>query len=147
MKGFLILIALIVVAALFCGVLPAVLQPALHIPAAALPVIQLPAENLTARPLINLPGDFNDIYLTNTLVATIIADLIVLIIAVLGTRNLKMIPGGLQNVVEMLIDLLNGFTEQVAGKKATGRSLPEPAASSPGWLPSSSSCWWPTGWS
>jgi F-type H+-transporting ATPase subunit a len=124
LKGILILIGIILVAAFFCGVLPAIQTNVLNIPAAALPVIQLPAERLSAQPLIDFPGVYSDIYLTNTLIATLIADLIIILLAIFATRKVKMIPTGLQNTMEALLDVLNDFTEQVAGPKHGRRIFP-----------------------
>jgi len=81
------------------------------------PHIQLPAENV-AGPLFNLFG--SPFYLTNTIIAIIIADIIVLLIGFAiwrGTRKsdgqaLKGIPGA----VEGLLEALYGLTEGTAGK-------------------------------
>ncbi len=119
MKGILILIGVILFAAFFCGVLPWLQVQVLGIPPATLPVIELPAENITANPLIDLPGPYNDIYLTNTLLATILADLIIIGLAILGTRRLREVPEGTQNVLEMFVETLYNLTEQVVGSKFT----------------------------
>lgn len=119
MKGILILIGVILFAAFFCGVLPWLQVQVLDIPPATLPVIELPAENIAANPLLDLPGPYNDIYLTNTLLATILADLIIIVLAILGTRRLREVPEGTQNVLEMLVEILYNLTEQVVGSKFT----------------------------
>lgn len=86
-----------------------------------LPHIQLPAEALTEHPLFSLPviGDF---YLTNTLVATLLADIVLLLIA-FGVRRAtrsgeEMVPGGLSGAVEALLEMLYNLTESTAGKWA-----------------------------
>jgi F-type H+-transporting ATPase subunit a len=69
-----------------------------------LPHIQLPAENLTAQPLFTLPllGSF---YLTNTLVATLLADLLLILLALSVNRALRsgsLVPKGLPGALEAL---------------------------------------------
>ena len=85
-----------------------------------LPHIQLPAEHLSDAPLFNLPviGEF---YFTNTLLATLIADVIILLIAFIVNRTLKggsIVPGGLAGAMEALLELLYNLTESTAGKWA-----------------------------
>lgn len=77
------------------------------------PHIQLPAENLSQQPL------FGNFYLTNTLVATAIADIILLLIVFVVMRALKsgsLVPSGLSGVVEAIIEGLHNMTEINAGK-------------------------------
>lgn len=79
------------------------------------PHIQLPAERLTHDPL------FGDFYLTNTLVATVIADLILLAIALSirnGIRSGKMVLSGIGGAVAAILEMLYGLTESTAGKHA-----------------------------
>jgi F-type H+-transporting ATPase subunit a len=79
------------------------------------PHVQLPAENLTHHPL------FGNFYLTNTLVATLIADILLILLA-LGIRRamrsgdavLKGFSGAVSAILEMLYDM----TESTAGKWA-----------------------------
>ena len=85
-----------------------------------LPHIQLPAEHLSETPLFTLPviGPF---YLTNTLVATLIADVILLLIAfsvyrVVGSG--KLVPGGIAGAIEAILEAINNLTESTAGKWA-----------------------------
>jgi F-type H+-transporting ATPase subunit a len=85
-----------------------------------LPHIQLPAEPVVPRPLFTLPviGQF---YLTNTLVATLIAD--VLLIAVgfsvwLAIRRGEMVLTGIAGMIEVAIEMLYDLTESTAGRWA-----------------------------
>jgi F-type H+-transporting ATPase subunit a len=85
-----------------------------------LPHIQLPAEALTGAPLFSLPviGDF---YLTNTLVATLIADVILLLIAFSVYRAVQrgeMVPRGIAGAVEALLEVIYNLTESTAGRWA-----------------------------
>jgi F-type H+-transporting ATPase subunit a len=80
-----------------------------------LPHIQLPAENVSEAPL------FGNFYLTNTLIATIIADVILILIAIAVTRAVRsgeLIPKGLSGAIEAILELINNLTESTAGKWA-----------------------------
>ncbi|TAH51612.1 MAG: ATP synthase F0 subunit A [Chloroflexota bacterium] len=56
--------------------------------------------------------------ISNTMCTTWIAMLIIVILFFFGTRKMQLIPGGLQNVLEMLIEYLVGLAESVAGHRA-----------------------------
>ena len=98
------------------------------------PHVQLPAENL-----FPISGDF---YLTNTILATILADILLILMA-LGVRRAvasgEMVPSGLSGTVEAFLEVLYNLTESTAGQWAK--------KSFPGLLPSHFWCWWLTGWS
>lgn len=57
-------------------------------------------------------------WFTNSILTTVIVDIFLLIIAFLATRNMKMIPSGLQNVFEAILEYLFNLSESVAGKDA-----------------------------
>ncbi len=83
-----------------------------------LPHIQLPAERYSHEPLFTLPliGDF---YWTNTLTAMLIADGIIILIA-LGVRRAaksgELVPRGFSGAVEALLEVIYNLTEATAGK-------------------------------
>jgi len=84
------------------------------------PFVQLPAEPVIEHPLFTLPG-IGPFYLTNTLVALFIVDLLVILLAYSfkratqkGSLVLKGIPGAL----EALLEYLYNMTESTAGKWA-----------------------------
>lgn len=84
------------------------------------PHIQLPAEALSEHPLFTLPliGDF---YLTNTIVAMLLGDIILLLIAFgvfRATRSGELVPRGVSGAVEAFIEMLYNLTESTAGKWA-----------------------------
>lgn len=85
------------------------------------PHIQVAAENLSTKPLFSLPviGDF---YLTNTITAMLLMDVIIILIA-LGVRNSarknELAPKGIGGIFEMLIEMLYNLTESTAGKYAS----------------------------
>lgn len=85
-----------------------------------LPHIQLPAEKYSHTPLFTLPviGDF---YWTNTMTAMVIADVLLLLLA-LGVRKAatsgSLVPKGLSGAVEALLEVVYNLTESTAGKWA-----------------------------
>jgi F-type H+-transporting ATPase subunit a len=68
----------------------------------------LPEVLFTAGPLV----------ITNTLLTSWIAIAVLILFAVLSTRNMRLIPSGLQNVAEAIIELLINLSEQAAGPKS-----------------------------
>jgi len=84
------------------------------------PHIQVAAESLIKEPLFTLPviGSF---YLTNTLIATLLGDLIIIGIALAvrsATRSGELVPKGISGVMEMLLEGGYNLTESTAGKWA-----------------------------
>ena len=78
-----------------------------------LPHIQLPAEHVSQQPL------FGEFYLTNTLVATLIADVILILMAIAVNRAVKsgsLIPKGIPGAIEAILEVINNLTETTAGK-------------------------------
>ena len=85
-----------------------------------LPHVQLPAERLTHEPLFTAPviGPF---YWTNTLWAMIIADIIVLAIALFvrrATRQGNLVPSGFFGAIEAFFEAIYNLTESTAGRWA-----------------------------
>ncbi len=118
-KGCLILLVVILVPTLLCAVSSGFLG-SLGVGTAldgmakpTLPTILLPAEKIPA-----------DGFITNTLIATILADIVILALFGLGLRRLRRDPddlvprGGLQNMLEMWIEGLYGLAESVLGGNA-----------------------------
>ncbi len=108
-RGCVIFIVVLVIGVVACGLSLSVLPQNLGL-AVALPVIQLPGEVLI--------GTEDAPVLTNTMVATLIADAIVLLLGFLVVRNLKAIPDKLQGIFEMLVEGLGNLAKSVAGEKA-----------------------------
>lgn len=84
------------------------------------PHIQVAPENVSAQPLFTLPviGPF---YLTNTLIATVILDVLIIGIALLvrkAARSGDLVPKGISGAVEYVLELLYNMTESTAGKYA-----------------------------
>ncbi len=84
------------------------------------PHIQVAPEYITKEPLFTLPviGDF---YLTNTMLAMLLMDVVIILIAVLvrrGVRKNPVAPKGIAGAFEMVVDMLYKMTESAAGKYA-----------------------------
>lgn len=68
-------------------------------------------------------------WFTNSLLMTIIVDIILLALALATRFSLKEIPSGLQNAMEMVVETLYGLAESVAGKNAASLSPGPPRSS------------------
>ena len=102
-----IILALIIVSAYAASIYPP-LQP--H--------VQLPAESISHNPIFTIPG-IGEIYFTNTMLAVLIADVILLLIAFGVYRAVnsgEMVPKGLSGAVEAMLEALYNLTEGTAGK-------------------------------
>ncbi len=127
MKGCLYVIIMLVVVTALCGLssgflsslkVPTLLDGVLGQP--AMPTVSLPPERIT--PYVEILGFKTG--LTNTLLATLLADVFLIVMAFFATRKIRagspdaLIPRGLQNVVEAIIEVLYGFAEAVLQKRA-----------------------------
>ena len=85
-----------------------------------LPHVQLPAEALSEHPLFTLPA-IGDFFFTNTMLAILIADVLLLIIALRVRRVIRrgdLVLSGVSGVVEAILEALYGLTESTTGKWA-----------------------------
>lgn len=73
-----------------------------------LPGIQLPAEQIS----------FGSFSLPNTFLATLLADVTVLALAFAATRKMSLVPSGIQNVMEWMIEGLYNMAEDIGGHNA-----------------------------
>jgi len=102
----------IVLALIIAGAYAASLYPPIQ------PHVQLPAENISHNPLFVIPG-IGEIYFTNTMLAVLIADAVLILIAFFVNRAVKtgeMIPKGISGAIEALLEALYNLTEGTAGK-------------------------------
>lgn len=60
---------------------------------------------------------------SNTLLATLVVDIVIILLIALVRRRLSVLPGKLQAVVESIVEYLHNITEQVAGGR-TSRIFP-----------------------
>ncbi len=112
-----IFLGIIAVGVVFCGVVPFVVMPGMGY-GMALPVITVPGETLTDSFLgTGLP-------LTNTIVGTLLADVVVLLFAFGATRKMKEVPGRLQGLFEVLTDALYNLVKTTAGAKNAAKLFP-----------------------
>jgi F-type H+-transporting ATPase subunit a len=56
--------------------------------------------------------------ITNTLLTSWIVVLFLILFAVVATSGMKLVPTGIQNIAEAIVELLLGLAEQVAGARA-----------------------------
>lgn len=79
------------------------------------PHIQLPAEAITHEPL------FDNFYITNTMIATLIADILLVAIALAihnAIRKGVTVPTGISGAIAAIVEMLYNMTESTAGKYA-----------------------------
>lgn len=120
-KGLRNLLLILGVAALFCYVVPYVLLPMIGVPQAVRPVIQLPGEALTTP--IDTP--LGPLAITNTLLATWLSYILVILVALLARRGMKSdVPKGWGNAIEALIEGLYNIAEQTIGHRHARRIFP-----------------------
>ena len=125
-RGALIFLVLLV-ALVLCSLLTFSWLPGLGT-AAALPVIMVPGEPLNGA----VPSDA--FHLTNTLVATLIADALVLLFAIWAWHKSrgwsKEVPGRFQSLAELLGGFIYGQTKGFAGARPLARNWLFPLAAS-----------------
>jgi len=80
-----------------------------------LPEVSLPAEKL---------GTISGFSITNTILATWLSMAVLLVVSILATRNMQMVPKGVQNLVEAMLEALLNFVEGVAGEKNGRKFFP-----------------------
>ena len=75
------------------------------------------------------PGHFKGLgalqfAVTNTMLSSWVATIVLLLIFVWGARKASLVPGRLQNLVEMMIEALLRFVESVVGRDKSGAIFP-----------------------
>jgi F-type H+-transporting ATPase subunit a len=79
------------------------------------------AEGLTPAPVpLFSVGGFE---INNSMIATGIATLVVIVIVQLAMRKPQLVPSGLQNFVEWLVEILSDFTEGITGRATMQRGF------------------------
>jgi F-type H+-transporting ATPase subunit a len=76
--------------------------------------IPSPEISLAAEQVLDIFG----FPITNTMLATWLTMLVLIVVSFLATRDMKMVPRGLQNVVEMIFEMFYSFVESMAGHRA-----------------------------
>ena len=59
--------------------------------------------------------EIGPLQITNSMVVTIVVALLIILVAQAATSNVQLIPSGLQNFVELLVESLYGFFESILG--------------------------------
>jgi F-type H+-transporting ATPase subunit a len=76
----------------------------------------MPGITLEAEKVFAILG----IYITNSMIATWLTMLILIVISILAARKTELVPTGLQNVVEMVVEMFyEGVAKSRAGEKAS----------------------------
>jgi F-type H+-transporting ATPase subunit a len=86
------------------GVLAVMILSRRIFPLPAIPEISLAPERL-------IPG--SGFPFTNSLLMTLVVDAVLLLLVLLGARRMNIVPRGLQNVLEMAVELLYGLGESI----------------------------------
>lgn len=76
--------------------------------------------NIAIAPDVIIPGT----WITNTLLCTWISIICLLVVVFIGIRRQDLIPSGLQNAMEWLIEALQNLIESVAGKEKGRKFFP-----------------------
>ena len=69
---------------------------------------------LSGEPLL----ESGPLWFTNSVFTTLVIDLILIIVAYLATSRMNLVPSGLQNLMEAVVEYLYGLAESVSGKAA-----------------------------
>jgi len=85
-----------------------------------MPPVVLPAIEIPAEVVLHVFG----IPITNTLLATWLAMLLLIVAAYFATRKMSLVPAGMQNLMEVVIEALYGIVEDMAGAKWGRRFFP-----------------------
>lgn len=62
---------------------------------------------------------FGPIAISNTMLATLLVDVIIVISVIILSKNIRLIPNLFQNIVEAIIEVFYSLTETVASKRAS----------------------------
>ncbi len=88
---------------------------------AELSPISMAAEHI---PGLYLPLSGFHVPITNSLLATWLIMLVLIVVSFLATRNMTTVPKGFQNVIEAVIEAIYGLVEGVAGEKWAPKFFP-----------------------
>jgi F-type H+-transporting ATPase subunit a len=90
--------------------------------------IKAPAFLAVTAPNVELPSEgifhISAFTVTNTLIASWLTIIVLVALFYAGTRKMKLIPGGFQNFVEYIVEVMLNFVEGVAGEKHSRTVFP-----------------------
>jgi len=126
-RGLIMFVIMVAVTVFFCGILPFTIMPNNGF-AMALPVIQVPGEYF----IKDWPSP--QFELVNTIIGTLIADVLVLLLAFLALRASKgwrnEVPGRFQGMMEGMVEFVYGLVKQMAGTTDKVRNILFPIVAS-----------------
>ena len=96
------------------GVIAIMVVFSLVLPPVVLPAIEIPAEEVFQ--VFGFP-------ITNTLITSWLTMIVLIVVSYLGTRKMNLVPSGLQNVLELVVEMLYGLVEDVAGTREKARKF------------------------
>jgi F-type H+-transporting ATPase subunit a len=105
-------VIVLVVLVFLCGVLPRIFPPI------------LPTIHVEPEPILCIGGDtllnhcVGGFAFTNSMAAMLLVDALLIVLFLTATRKARLVPTGLQNFMEWIIELLYKQCQQVAGKNA-----------------------------
>ena len=105
-------------------IIPILVALALMIGSAMLIDVPLPHIQLPAEPIAVIPLGFMNLPFTNTMLALLFADIVLIALAFMATRKLSDVPSGLQNFFEAVIEYWQDMSHQMIGEERTKRWLP-----------------------
>lgn len=112
-RGCVTFLIMLVAGVVLCGLLPFAILPSMGI-GMALPVIQVPGEVVVENAILGMD-------LTNTLIATVLADIVIVIFVVLAWRASKgwtnEVPGRFQAWVEFFLGSFYDFMKGIGGDR------------------------------
>jgi len=81
---------------------------------------EMPHVELAAEEIFSIAG----FAITNTMLAALLSIVVVGVVCFAATRKMKIVPKGLQNIVEALLEMLINFVEDTAGKEHGRKFFP-----------------------
>lgn len=84
----------------------------------------LPPISIKAEGLFEIPLPWGTITFTNSMLQTLLVVLGIALFFFIATRRMSLVPKGIQNLGESIVELLLGITEGTAGKRVGRRIFP-----------------------
>lgn len=88
------------------------------------PGVHLPAQQVFGDQRGEPLAGGTDFVLTNTILSSLIASIVIILLFVLGTRRIGLVPGRLQSLVEAIVEGLLGFMESIVGQARARQLFP-----------------------
>jgi F-type H+-transporting ATPase subunit a len=82
-----------------------------------LPVKPLPPIEAGPKVIAEIPVGGSEFLISNSMLVSWIITAILIIVAFASTRHMELVPSGLQNAVEAIIEAINGLVSDIAGER------------------------------